>query len=86
MYAIPIIALLVTIIIAFKLPIHKPKEVPIARLESDHDHDFGDVVKHAITPKPSMEVHTMFNVSEDSEKSYPLYGDTKGLTYDYWGA
>lgn len=25
----------------------------------------------------------LFNLKGD--KSYPLYGDTNGLTYDYWG-
>lgn len=85
MYIIPIIVLLVVIIIAFKLPIPKPKDVPVVRLESDDDHDFGDVVKHAAPPKPPMEVHTMFDVGDDAEKSHPLPYDTTGLTYDYRG-
>ena len=46
---------------------------------------FRDVAKNTTPPKPPMEVHTMFDVSEESEKSHPLPFDTTGLTYDYWG-
>lgn len=85
MYAIPIVALLIAIIFAFKLPIFKTKDSPIAHHESDDDRNFSGVVKHVAPPKPPMEVHTMFDVGDDAEKSHPLPYDTTGLTYDYWG-
>lgn len=85
MYAVPIVALLIAVIIAFRLPISKPKDSPIIHHESDDDRDFGDAAKYATPTKPPMEVHTMFNVGEDAEKSYDLPIDKTGLTYDYWG-
>lgn len=36
--------------------------------------------------KPEKEqISVVFNTDASMEKSHPLYGDTNGLTYDYWG-
>ena len=36
---------------------------------------------------PADQISVMFNIGDNPPmgKSHPLYGDTNGLTYDYWG-
>lgn len=36
---------------------------------------------------PADQISVMFNIGDNPPmgKSYPLCGDTSGLTYDYWG-